>query len=44
MTQNMAMYGTNFKIIILTIFKKMKDKIDNFGRQLETIKRKPNGN
>lgn len=43
MTQNMAMCGTNFKIIILTIFKKMKDKIDNFGRQLETTKRKPNG-
>lgn len=22
----------------------MKDKIDNFGRKLETIKRAPNGN
>lgn len=39
MTHKYCHNWTNINIIIHTIFKEMKDNIDNFGRQLETIKK-----
>ena len=30
----------DFKVTIFNVFKEIKDKIENFGRHLETIKKK----
>ena len=43
--QLMGLPETDFKITVLNIFKEMKDKIENFSRELETfLKKEPNGN
>lgn len=36
----MELSDKDFKVTILNIFKEIKDKIENFGRELETIKKK----
>lgn len=40
----LVLSGVNFKLTVINMCKKLDDKMENFGRELETIKKEANKN